>query len=83
MENENSFLLCLGKNIRALRSLQGFSQEGFAKHVGIDRSYMGGIERGERNLCVSTLRKIAIGLNLNVYELFIVRTDNNDTERNT
>jgi transcriptional regulator with XRE-family HTH domain len=80
---KENILKCLGNNIRSLRAMQGFSQESFAKHAGIDRSYMGAIERGQRNICMHNVEKIALALKINIYELFIVRTDNNDTERNT
>ncbi len=43
-------LVKLGGHIRQLRREKGYSQEGFAAAAGIDRSYMGAIERGERNI---------------------------------
>ena len=49
----------LGNNIRCLRKSKGFSQEQLALHANIDRSYVGGIERGERNVSFLTLVKIA------------------------
>ena len=44
-----------GANLRAYRSARGLSQEAFADMAGVHRTYMGGIERGERNL---TLRSV-------------------------
>jgi len=49
----------LGRNLRAYRERQGLSQEAFADELGVHRTYMGGIERGERNLTLKTLERIA------------------------
>ena len=48
----------MGENIRRLRKEKGYSQEGFADAVSLHRTYMGGIERGERNISVLNLLKI-------------------------
>ncbi len=63
-------LVKLGQQIRQLRSEKGYSQEGFAAAVGIDRSYMGAIERGERNITSLYLIRIAKTLNVEVGALF-------------
>lgn len=55
---EQQDLKRLGENIRSLRKDRGYSQEGFADAVGLHRTYMGGVERGERNLSVLNLLKI-------------------------
>jgi transcriptional regulator with XRE-family HTH domain len=60
----------LGSRIRELRLKKGFSQESFADHCGLHRTYMGGIERGERNLTVQTVLTVAKGLGLTMSELF-------------
>lgn len=49
----------LGKNIRAQRKEKGFSQDAFALVCGVDRSYMGRIERGEVNITVEKLYRLA------------------------
>lgn len=59
----------LGKRIRELRREKGFSQESFADHCGLHRTYMGGIERGEHNLTIQTALTIARGLDLSVSKL--------------
>lgn len=59
----------LGKRIRKLRQEQGFSQESFADHCGLHRTYMGGIERGEHNLTIHTALTIARGLGITVSKL--------------
>jgi len=52
----------LGLNLNKLREEQGFSQESFADHCGLHRTYISGIERGVRNPTVIILDKIAKGL---------------------
>ena len=62
-------LIKLGLKIRALREARGLSQESVALGSGIDRSYFGGIERGEHNVAVVNLEKIAIALGVQVADL--------------
>jgi transcriptional regulator with XRE-family HTH domain len=52
----------LARVIRSTRERRGYSQERFARHVGLDRSYFGAIERGEFNVTLDTIVKIARGL---------------------
>ena len=59
-----------GKNLRAARKERGFSQESFAHAVDLDRTYIGGIERGERNPGLKTIVRIADALEIEVTELF-------------
>ena len=70
MRKKNPALIKLGEIIRELRKAKGFSQEAFADEAGLDRTYMGGIERGERNIATINLIRIAIALNIEVGELF-------------
>jgi transcriptional regulator with XRE-family HTH domain len=62
-------LVALGKVIRELRLELEYSQEAFADEVGIDRSYIGGIERGEHNFALINLMKIAKTLNVSSSQL--------------
>jgi transcriptional regulator with XRE-family HTH domain len=62
-------LKALGKRIRDLRKSRNWSQEFFAIQAGLDRSYMGGIERGERNITFDTMCVIAKTLNIDLSEL--------------
>lgn len=62
-------LVLLGATIRKIRIEQGFSQESLALAANLDRSYVGGIERGEHNLTIMNLLKIAKTLNIQPYEL--------------
>lgn len=70
MRKKHPALVKIGKKIREIRKAKGFSQEGFAYEVGLDRTYMGSVERGERNLAAINLIKIAKALKIEVGELF-------------
>jgi transcriptional regulator with XRE-family HTH domain len=62
-------LIAFGEAVRSLRLEQGVSQEALADAAGIDRSYMGGIERGEHNVALINLKRIATALDTTVAEL--------------
>ncbi|HWH97322.1 MAG TPA: helix-turn-helix transcriptional regulator [Pseudolysinimonas sp.] len=49
----------VGRNIRRLRRARGLSQEDLAAEIGVHRTYMGGVERGERNLTLQSLERLA------------------------
>lgn len=49
----------VGRNLRLYREARGLSQEAFADVLGVHRTYMGGVERGERNLTLKSLERIA------------------------
>lgn len=57
-DEEKNVLQKIGNNIRQMRLEKGFSQEAFADYVGLHRTYMGGVERGERNISLLNLLKI-------------------------
>lgn len=63
---DNIYLIILGNRIRFIRKSQHLSQEELAFKAGIDRSYIGGIERGERNVSFLTLVKLAQCLNCKI-----------------
>jgi transcriptional regulator with XRE-family HTH domain len=63
-------LVALGDAIRGLRLKAGLSQEAFADEAGIDRSYLGGIERGEHNVAIMNLIKITDILKITLSDLF-------------
>jgi transcriptional regulator with XRE-family HTH domain len=67
---KNPKLALFGQQIRHLREGHGHSQEEFAGLADIDRAYYGGIERGERNVAVLNIIKIAEALKVEVGELF-------------
>lgn len=62
-------LVALGKAVRAARTERGVSQEALAHDADIDRSYLGGIERGEHNLTLATLLRVARQLDLKASDL--------------
>lgn len=70
MRKKNPALVKIGKRIRELRKLKGFSQEAFAYEVGLDRTYMGSVERGERNVAAINLIRIAKTLKIEMGDLF-------------
>lgn len=59
----------VGQNLRAYREAKGLSQEAFAHVLDVHRTYMGGVERGERNLTLKSVEKIAAKLDLEPLEL--------------
>jgi len=59
----------VGRNLRAYREARGLSQEAFAEVVGVHRTYMGGLERGERNLTLRSLERIAGLIHVDPIEL--------------
>lgn len=62
-------LVSFGKKVRLLRKEKGLSQEALADLSGIDRSYMGHIERGSQNITLLKLHQIAKALEVPAYEL--------------
>lgn len=63
-------LIKLGEKIRAIRENQDLSQEAVALMSGLDRSYLGGVERGEHNVALINIEKIANALRVPIRELF-------------
>lgn len=59
----------LADNLRAFRAERGWSQEQFADRCGLHRTYIGAIERGERNVTLNTLNHIASALEVSSAEL--------------
>ena len=63
----------LASNVRALRHAKGVSQEELAARCGLHRTYVGSVERGERNVTLSTLEVLASVLGVSVPELLSPR----------
>jgi transcriptional regulator with XRE-family HTH domain len=62
--------ILFGRRVRELRKLRGWSQEDFALVVDLDRSYIGGVERGERNVSLENICLIAKALEVSPSQLF-------------
>ena len=69
-----------GRRMRQLRLESGLSQEKFAAIISLDRSYVGSVERGERNVSLENICAIAAGLNVGPCEL--LRFDTLPSESN-
>lgn len=67
---KNKIRVRFGKTLRRLRKNQGVSQEAFAAKCDLHRTYISDIERGERNVSLENIEKIASVLNVQVSELF-------------
>jgi len=68
-EGNVAYRRAFGQRLRELRSERGISQEALALRTGIARSYMGGIERGEKNPALDHIVRLASGLALPPSEL--------------
>jgi transcriptional regulator with XRE-family HTH domain len=66
---DNDIRVIVGKNIRNLRKAKGWSQETLAFEAGLHRTYIGDIERGERNVSVVNVQKIANALGVPAADL--------------
>jgi len=65
-----SLPIAFGARVRALRRAQGLSQEELAHRVGVHPTYLGGIERGERNPALKNIGQLARALGVSMAELF-------------
>ena len=63
--------ISLAANIKAFRSEKGLSQEELAELSGLHRTYIGSVERQERNVTLGTLEVLSVALGVSVPELFI------------
>lgn len=70
MKERSELAVRVGKEIRRLREERKRSQEGFALDWGIDRSYMGAIERGEKTISIDMAKRVTDGLGGTLSELF-------------
>ncbi|CAA0214136.1 helix-turn-helix domain-containing protein [Tenacibaculum maritimum] len=69
-KDDKIFLEQLGSRIRDLRLENGLSQEKLSFESDLDRTYIGSVERGERNIAAINLRKISKALNISISQLF-------------
>lgn len=59
-----------GSTVRKLREERGYSQEQLAEHAGVHRNYVGSVERGERNVALENIVKLAKALSVPPKDLF-------------
>ena len=59
-----------GEKVKLLRTKKGWSQEKLALEADIDRTYLPGIEKGERNVSITVVEKLAIALGVEIKYLF-------------
>lgn len=69
MNRDTTLRATLAENIRRLRRERGLSQEALADEAGLHRTYIGSVERGERNLSLDNIGKIAAALNVSPDQL--------------
>ena len=69
MESEFSILNIFGKNVRKYRNQLNISQEELAYRAGLHRTYIGMIERAEKNITLINIEKIAKALNVKIENL--------------
>ncbi len=60
-----------GSMVRMYRKENGWSQEKFAQYCGLHRTYIGVVERGEKNISLENIEKMALTLGVNIEDLFI------------
>jgi transcriptional regulator with XRE-family HTH domain len=65
----------VGRNIRRHREARQMSQEDFADFLGFHRTYVGGVERGERNLSLRSVERIAARIDVAALDLLIENAD--------
>ena len=68
--DEEPILLSFGKRVQELRKTKGISQEELASLAGVHRTYIGMIERAEKNITLCNIEKIANALNISISDLF-------------
>ena len=81
LSEQDNFLLSLGEVIHDLRVNRGLSQLELADLAGVHRTYVSDIERGARNLTVSTISRIAMALDVTPSRLFRLVDDRVDELR--
>jgi transcriptional regulator with XRE-family HTH domain len=64
-----------GARIRQIRNDRGWSQEELADRAGLHRTYIGSVERGEQNLSLVNIERLAVTLSVSLAELFSPFTD--------
>lgn len=66
---KDDILKKFGNKVREERKKKGYSQEKFAEIIGVHRTYVGMVERAEKNITLKNIKKIADALGLKIHEL--------------
>mgnify|MGYP001796937034 CR=1 FL=1 len=69
-KNDKEILMKIGDNIRKYRNIKGWSQEDLALECDLHRTYIGSVERGERNITILNLLKITEKLEVRLENLY-------------
>ncbi len=67
-----NLLLSIGKRIQSIRERKGLTQEQLEEKTGVNTKYISAIERGQKNVTIKTLEKVAKGLDVELYQLLLV-----------
>ncbi len=70
-----SLLMGLGKRIQLLREKKGLTQEELEGKTGVNAKYISAVEQGKKNVTIKTLEKLAKGLDVDLYELFLFSSE--------
>jgi transcriptional regulator with XRE-family HTH domain len=67
--HQESARVRFARNLKARRVAQGLSQEALADEAGVHRTYVGSIERAERNVSIDSMERLALALNADISDL--------------
>ena len=67
-----NLLLSMGKRIQSIRERKDLTQEQLEEKTGVNTKYISAIERGQKNVTIKTLEKLAKGLDVELYQLFLI-----------
>jgi transcriptional regulator with XRE-family HTH domain len=70
MNSNSNIAARFGAKVRVLRQLRGYSQEELAHKASLHRTYIGMIERGEKNITLANIEKVAIALEVSIFSIF-------------
>ncbi len=67
--DKRRYRLVFAQRLRQIRNKQGLSQEDLARKCGLHRTYVGSVERGERNISIDNMERLATALRVSLLEL--------------
>lgn len=69
MSRKRNVRQIFGQNLRSKREILGISQEDLAEKAGLHRTYIGSVERGERNVSIDNMERLAVAVGSNIEQL--------------